>query len=725
MPNPSGSSYEFQRGHHPAIDEITTFLMNKTQNIDAPFFRVMTAYFLTKCISSLRVSVHTQDRGTIPINTYVIALAPSGAGKGYSVATLENNLLQPFADRLLGEVIPVVAEETIHEFATKKALQSQEDLGTIKDQLRNELGRSGDYLFSFDSGTVPATKQLRQKILMQGIGSINLQVDEIGSNLITATELLNLFLELYDLGMAKDKLIKNTSENARGTMKTGSSPANLLLFGTPSKLLDGGSTEDAFFGFLETGYARRSLFAWGHPAKPSEAITADALFDLMVTHAGDGALETIKDRLQELCSADFANSSIRVPRSTSIELLRYKLWCEKKSSEMGDHEELAKTELNHRYFKTLKLSGVYAALDGSNLVQVEHLHQAMTLVEESGESFARLFQRERPYMRLGKFLAQCQQEMTHADLMDELPFYKGGNASRHEIIQMASAWGYRNNIIIRKTIVDGIEFFRGETLKPTNLQRLPIAWSQHMAYGYRNEFAPWDQLTKLTTTNGLHWINHHLVHGEDGAGHRNEDNCRAGFSLVVIDVDSGKQLPEALELLQPYTFQIYTTKSHDPEENHRFRVILPISHELKLDAKDFTQFMVNLAKWVPFEMDEATWQRSRKWESFNGTVYTNEGQLLDALPFIPRTGRNLTYLQSLENISNLPALERWFAGQITNGGGRNNLMFRYGAMLMSKGKPYVEAEAIVRDFNNKIANPLTLDELRRTVFTSMARKSKE
>lgn len=714
--------------HHPAVEEIATFLQHKTQNTDAPFFRVMTAYFLTKCISSLRISLRTQDRGVIPINTYVIALAPSGAGKGYSVNTLENNLLGDFATKFTGEIMPLVAEETIHEYATKKALLSQhqnEDLGVIKDQFRDELARSGDYLFTFDSGTVPATKQLRQKILMQGIGAINLQVDEIGSNLISSTELLNLFLELYDLGYAKDKLIKNTSENARGTMLTGSSPANLLLFGTPSKLLDGSSTEDSFFGFLETGYARRSLFAWGKPTKPNEDITAEALFDLMLTNAGDDALATWKERLEELCAAEYANTIIMVPRSSSVELLRYKLHCEKLSSEMADHEELAKTELNHRYFKTLKLAGVYAAMDLSNRVEVEHIHQAMTLVEESGRAFARLFQRERPYMRLGKFLAQCQNEMTHADLMDELPFYKGGAAARHEMLQMASAWGYRNNIIIRKAVVDGIEFFRGESLKPTDLSRIPISWSTHVAYNYRNEFAPWDQMGKLVNTNGLHWINHHLIGGENSEGHRTEENCRAGFSIVVLDVDTGMQLPEAVELLAPYAYRIYTTKRHDPNTNHRFRIILPISHMLRLESKDFTQFMANIAKWAPFELDESTWQRSRKWESYDGETFVNEGELLDVLPFIPRTSKNTSYLEGIENFANLPALERWFANQIAEGGGRNNLMFRYGAMLMSKGKPYVEAEAIVRDFNEKLPNKLTLDELRRTVFTSMARKSKE
>ena len=719
---------EYVNQHHPALEEISQFLVTKTQNTDTPFFRVMTVYFLTKCISSLRISVRTQDRGVIPINTYVIALAPSGAGKGYSVNTLEYNLLSGFAEKFCGEIMPLVAEETIHELATKKALQSQNqdlDLGVLKDQLRDEHARSGDYLFSFDSGTVPATKQLRQKILMMGCGAINLQVDEIGSNLIQSTELLNLFLELYDLGYAKDKLIKNTSEQNRGTMLTGSSPANLLLFGTPSKLLDGSGTEDNFFQFLEAGYARRCLFAWGHPKKPDDNMTADQLFDLMITQANDDALNPWRERLEELCAAEYANSVIAVPRSTGVELLKYRLWCEKRASTMGDHEELAKTELNHRYFKCLKLAGVYAALDLSNRVDIHHIHQAMTLVEESGEAFARLFQRERPYMRLSKFLAQSPTDMTHADLMDELPFYKGGNASRNEMIQMASAWGYRNNIIIRKTVVDGIEFFRGETLKPTNLMKLPISWSTHMAYNYRNEFAPWTELGKLTGTNGLHWINHHLIAGDSGEGHRTEENCHKGFGLIVLDVDTGMQLPEAIELLQPYMYRIYTTKRHDEATNHRFRVILPMSHELKLDSKDYTQFMLNLSKWVPFEMDEATWQRSRKWESFDGQQYVNDGELLDVLPFIPRTGRNISYMASIENLSNLPALERWFANQIAEGGGRNNLMFRYGTMLMSKGKPYVEAEAIVRDFNNKIPNPLTMDELRRTVFTTMARKARE
>ncbi|MDT1904048.1 DUF3987 domain-containing protein, partial [Acinetobacter baumannii] len=78
---------------------------------------------------------------------------------------------------------------------------------------------------------------------MGNAGSVNLQIDEIGANLIGQTEVLNTFLELYDKGLVKDKLVKSTSENVRFERIDGATPTNMLLFGTPSKLLDGGVTE--------------------------------------------------------------------------------------------------------------------------------------------------------------------------------------------------------------------------------------------------------------------------------------------------------------------------------------------------------------------------------------------------------------------------------------------------------------------------------------------------
>lgn len=48
-------------------------------------------------------------------------------------------------------------------------------------------------------------KQMRHKLLMADAGSVNLQIDEIGSNLVGNVDVLNTFLELYDMGLIKPK----------------------------------------------------------------------------------------------------------------------------------------------------------------------------------------------------------------------------------------------------------------------------------------------------------------------------------------------------------------------------------------------------------------------------------------------------------------------------------------------------------------------------------------
>jgi hypothetical protein len=71
-------------------------------------------------------------------------------------------------------------------------------------------------------------------------GSLNLEIDEIGSNLSSCAELITTYLETYDQGLIKQKLIKNTTENTRGKEIYGKVPTNLLMFETPSKLMNGG-----------------------------------------------------------------------------------------------------------------------------------------------------------------------------------------------------------------------------------------------------------------------------------------------------------------------------------------------------------------------------------------------------------------------------------------------------------------------------------------------------
>lgn len=706
--------------HHPAIESIVDILTTRTQNQDRPFFRVMTSYFLGKMASSQRTMIITKDRGAVPVNIYAMSLATSGAGKGYSVGLLENEITAGFKSRFVNDTFPILAETNIWSIAKDRALRN----GTIEkdefDKAKAEFHRLGALAFTFDSGTAPAVKQMRYKLLMANLGAINFQVDEIGSNFVNSEEVMNVFLELFDQGMIKQKLTKSTAENQRGEELDGKTPANMLLFGTPANLLNGSKTEDLFYTSLEIGYARRCIFAYGHRTRASETMTPEQIYRQLADTSVQSAITHWAQHCSMLADPGMSNWQVFVEDDVGIELMTYKIECERIADALPDHEEIRKSEISHRYFKALKLAGAMAFFDQKNEIDMDTLYYAIKLVEESGHAFERIFTREKNYVKLARYLAAVGTEQTHADLTEALPFYKGSQAVRNELLTLGTAWGYKNHIIIKKQYEQGIEFFTGHTLKETSLDRMIVSYSDHMAYRYRSEMVPFNKLHVLTSQQDYHWINHALVNGESNNGHRAEENAIPGFNMVVIDVDKGTSLQLAQNLLKDYTYLMYTTKRHTDVEQ-RFRIILPINYHLELDADDYREFMASLFSWLPFAVDDTTNQRARKWLTHPGQHFYNEGKLLDALRFIPQTSKNEEYKASLVKLENLPNLERWFAQRMVQGS-RNNHMIRFALTLVDMGLAYPEIEQRVLEFNAKLDNRLPEDELRQTVLKSAAAK---
>jgi hypothetical protein len=297
-------------------------------------------------------------------------------------------------------------------------------------------------------------------------------------------------------------------------------------------------------------------------------------------------------------------------------------------------------------------------------------------------------------------------------MVEDLPFYRGTPAQKSEMLSLAIAYGYKNNIIIKKSFNDGIEWLRGETLKPTDLNKMVISYSDDMTTGYANEHAPFDQLHKLTQVDGKHWVAHHL-----NGGYRNEENCIPGFNLVVIDVDGGVNISTAKLLLKNYKFLLYTTKRHTDDEQ-RFRIVLPINYELAMDAKDYKEFMSNIYSWLPFDVDTATNQRARKWLSNNGHYEYNDGDVLDALPFIPKTSKNEDRKQLLESQGSMDNLERWVLNNIGDGN-RNNLLLRYAMILLDGGFDFDGIRSRVVSLNDKTADKLTEAEIMSTIMVTV------
>lgn len=703
--------------HHPVAEKLANILCHQTHSNDPHFFRVQVAYFFSMAASMMGTQVMTHDQGALPVNLYAINLAPSGYGKGKSVNILETQVLPGFREEFMERTFPLMAEDNLPRIADKRALKTGNDPSEELTRVEGEFANQGPLLFSFDSGTEPALKQMRHKLLMAGGGSMNLQIDEIGLNLLEGKDLLKAYLELYDKGFIKTKLVKFTQDNKRAQELTGSTPTNMLLFGTPSKLLDGGKTEEEFVAMLDTGYARRSFFGYVTDSNKDTGLTAEQLYEQATSQDSNSYLDELSTRFTALADPINVGRKLVMTKDVAIQIFQYMSDCQARAAELPEHQEIQKAELTHRYFKATKLAGAYAFIDDSPSITEAHLHAAIRLAEDSGKALAKMMNREPNYAKLARFVAHVGRDVTQHDLVEALPFYKGSASVKQDLLSLAIAYGYKNNIVIKKSFQDGIEFLRGESLEETDLDNLIISYSNDMTHGYSNEHAPFSKLHQLTQQPSMHWLSHHLTND-----HRLAENVVSGFNMIVIDVDGELPLVQARDLLKDYTYHIYTTKSSQPGAE-RFRLILPTNFKLELDEEDYKEFMRSVFEWLPWDVkDTATGHRVKKWLTHAGHHESNEGKLFDVLPFIPKTTKNEERKEHAKSLHSLDSLERWFVAN-TGDGNRNNQLLRYAFSLVDAGYDFVSIQNKVLELNEKIPDKLEQSEILGTIMQSVAKRT--
>lgn len=699
---------------HPLSERIVQLLCEKTHNKNEQFFRTIVPFYFGLMASSMRaVITGYQTNQDIPINIYALCLSPSGSGKGNSTSFMEASFLVGFKNRFINETMPNHALEQLEQEALRRSSRNDTDPRDEFVEVSKEYSLIGSYYPVFDSATAPAIKQQRYKILLAGCGSLNFICDEIGSNLLDQKEVLNVFLELYDLGLVKDKLTKNTKDNTRLSHMEGTTPANMLMFGAPSKTLDGGKTEEYLFEMLETGYARRCLFSYSTSVEKVD-LSVDDLVAQMLNSSTIAEVEDLRDKFAELADPSRLNQQINLPVDQLKQLLTYKKSCETKAKSMKEGDELKRTELEHRYFKVLKLAGLYAWLENRDISK-EDVEQAIALVELSGKEFFRMATKEQSHVKLAHYIANQPNRISLSDLSLNLPYWKGSKQYKDEMLSLAIAYGYQNNIIIRKEVEDDIIFYSGEALAETDMNKLIISTSSHQADGYDEQVITWNEIHELGEEDGFSWTNHWFVDS-----HRSEQNVIEGFNLLVLDVDSGYPLTAALKLFEGLTAMVYTTKRHTEEDN-RYRIILPMSHILNLNKDDYKVFMANVIEDLPFQVDEQANQRSRKWLTNKGAVYLLEGDLFNVLPYIPKTKKNEARVQKRNSLE-MDSLEAWFTQSPV--GNRNNMLYRYACVLMEQGLELQQIVERVKALNEKLDTPLESQELQNTVISSIARRLK-
>ena len=699
--------------YHPLMEKLTKALKRKVPSAPRHMLRSILAYYFSVVASTMRVNIETEVRGVIPVNLFLFNMAPSGTGKNHSVNIIEKEIIGKFKNTFLSQVLPIIADETMANLAVIRANAANEDPDAVKPGIVKEYIDAGQMRFSFKRATQAALQQMRQKLLLAGAGSMNLQIDELGMNLLAASEAFAAYLEFYDIGECKEILTKNTKENTRVEELEGATPANMLCFGSPSKIYDSGKVEEAFKELLETGYARRSFFSFCTSTATEEILSGEELYDLQASKDLETVFEDANIHFGQLANVANFNRTIILTRDVGIELFNYMQDCKKRSQPFIETQEMVRAEMEHRYFKVLKLAGVYAFIDGAPTISMDNLYAAIRYAEDSGKAFWNMTHQEPVFAKIARYIAATPHELTQADLSEELPYYKGTAVAKRDLMTHATAWGYRNHIVIKEYLRDGIQFFSGTTLKETDLSKLILSHSAQITEGYVNDAAPFDKLHILTQMPNYNWINHGVANG-----YRDEDHVISGFNLVVLDIDGGTKLDMVHTVLKDYKFMTYTTKRHTPE-NHRFRLIMPLNYEMSMSADEYRLFMKNIYEWLPFSVDTGAIDRCRKWlTNAAGTYRYSKGtKLLDARIFIPKTKKNDERKKVMLTYSSLSNLERWFV-QNTPDGNRNNQLLKYAMVLVDLGYQSEEVRARVMGLNDNLPDKLPQDEIDRTIMVT-------
>ena len=698
---------------HEAQEDLVDILCKKTGRDERRFFRVLIAYKFAEIASHMRTSVDYLGTN-VPVNLYAVNLSGSGFSKDASMNLLDSKIFNRFRKKFEFETFTSVSELNLAAMADERVITQGISQMLADSNVEKEFTTLPKFLYSFGASTIEGYKALRNKLSMAEIGATSFIIGEIGSSLQPNAEALTELLNSYDMGLSKQKLIKTDSNSEM----YGPVPSNLFMFGTQSKLFDGGRVEEDFFNLLEEGYGRRLFFGYvENHSSASLELTPEQLYDIATDSTTDLMMKSMDSSYEVLADVAKANQTMKMTKDVAMIFIKYRQHCDIAANGMKAHEEIRKAVVSHGYWRAVKLAGAYAFIDGTGAITEEQAEAAIALVESSNDSFNDIARRPTSYVKLIEYMADMEKDLTQVELIENLPFYKGNESQKNQMMTLAIAYGYLNKIVVKKTYSDGVEFFRAERLIETALDSVKVSYSRDITSGYTPHEGPFSQLPQMICEDGFHYT----VNDWEG-GHRNGDNLIEGFNLCVLDVDHGISLNTAKALMEDYQYIMYETKRSTPAHN-RFRIIIPLSHTLKLNRDDFKEFMNNVFDFLPFDVDDGTSDCARKWLSNKSPAHTNEGKLLDVYDFLPKTKKQEEMAEQNARITNSDSVQRFFL--LNHQSGRNNAALKYAFMLMDNGLSTDATIIQVRDFNSKLQDPLSDAELGSSIFKSIWRHEAE
>lgn len=326
-------------------------------------------YKLANLASQMHIKVDTMSGyAPTPVNIYSLVLLNSGGGKNSSLGLMDRIFFGDAFEKI---------REVVYPHYKDKALARLEKMGAERE-LHN-------WTQSISNATISGMFAYAESYSLSTFGSLNIEIDEIGNALLSKAELFENLLTPYDNGDFQP-VAKRTDANA---LDISGLPVNLYCFGNKVRLLNGDGVEQAFMQRIDEGYGRRFIFVDDNSVpkvkSPEEIMTE-------MKTAEDIRKQRIVDRTT---MSDLINSKNfnRVLTITDEGMYQYAVIKSESDAYLANQKGVlpaVEADVSERYFKTIKLAGVYAFFEGRASVDKEHILQAYEIVKDSSEVLARL-----------------------------------------------------------------------------------------------------------------------------------------------------------------------------------------------------------------------------------------------------------------------------------------------------------------------------------------------
>ena len=282
-------------------------------------------------------------------------------GKNSSLGLLDRFYFKEAYDKI---------KDTVYPHYKKQAMQILEDAGIERDlhswtQSVSNTTNSGMYAYA-------------ETFSLVGFGSLNIEVDEIGNAVTSKAELFEQLLTPYDNGDFMP-VAKRTDSNS---MSITGLPVNLYSFGNKVRLFNGDNIEREFVKLLDEGYGRRFIFVDDN-SEPTKKTPQQYLEEFDRAEVIRRSRERDRLEIADLVKSSNFNKVLIMDREA---MLYYATIKAESDDFINDNKGLPPAviaDISERYFKTVKLAGIYAFFDNSSIVTAKNMEEAYEVIQES------------------------------------------------------------------------------------------------------------------------------------------------------------------------------------------------------------------------------------------------------------------------------------------------------------------------------------------------------